>query len=229
MGEVYLAEDTKLNRKVAIKLLPPDSTADEQARKRLIREAQAAARLDHPNICAVHEVGEADGHSFIVMQHVEGETLAARLERQPLDLREALNIATQVADALAEAHSRGIIHRDIKPQNTMITASGQVKVLDFGLARVVREPDLLKSEAETQSLLTEPGMIVGTVAYMSPEQAAGKTVDARSDIFSFGAVLYEMMTGQRAFRVIRRWRCLRRCSIKNRSRCQRRFPTTLQR
>jgi eukaryotic-like serine/threonine-protein kinase len=166
----------------------------------LIREAQAAATLDHPNICAVHEVCEVDSHSFIVMQHVEGETLAARLERQPLDLREALKIATQVADALAEAHSRGIIHRDIKPQNIMITARGQVKVLDFGLARVVRERDPLKSEAETQSLLTEPGMIIGTVAYMSPEQAAGKTVDARTDNFSFGAVLYEMLTGQRPFR-----------------------------
>ena len=200
MGEVYLAEDTKLNRKVAIKILPSETTADEHARKRLLREAQAAATLDHPSICAVHEVGEADGHSFIVMQYIEGETLAARLELQPLKLQEALSIATQAADALAEAHSRGIIHRDIKPQNMMITARGQVKVLDFGLARVVPERDQLKSEAETESLLTEPGMILGTVAYMSPEQAAGKTVDARSDIFSFGGVLYEMMSGHRAFR-----------------------------
>jgi len=170
MGEVYLAEDTKLDRKVAIKFLPSEVSADEHAKKRLMREAQAAAKLDHPNICAVHEVGEVDSRSFIVMQHVEGETLAARLERQPLDLRDALNFATQVADALAEAHSHGIIHRDIKPQNMMITPRGQVKVLDFGLARVVREQDLLKSEAETQSLLTEPGMIIGTVAYMSPSR-----------------------------------------------------------
>ena len=199
MGEVYLAEDTKLNRKVAIKLLPAKTSADEIAKKRLLREAQAAATLDHPNICAVHEVGEADGNSFIVMQYIEGQTLAVRLDLQPLDLREALNIATQVADALIEAHSRGIIHRDIKPQNIMLTDRGHVKVLDFGLARVVQEPDLLKSEAETKSLLTEPGMIVGTVAYMSPEQAAGKVVDTRSDIFSFGGVLYEMVAGQRAF------------------------------
>ncbi len=200
MGEVYLAEDTKLDRKVAIKLLPPESTADEQAKKRLFREARAAAKLDHPNICAVHEVGEEDGRSFIVMQYVEGETLAARLSHQPVDLRETLNIATQVADALAAAHVGGIIHRDIKPGNIMITRGAQVKVLDFGLARVVHEHDPLKTDAETKSLLTEPGTIVGTAAYMSPEQAAGKTVDARSDIFSFGAVLYEMVTGRRAFR-----------------------------
>jgi serine/threonine protein kinase len=126
MGEVYLAEDTKLNRKVAIKFLPPQSVADEQAKRRLLREAQAAAALDHANICAIYEIGEADGRSFIVMQYVEGEPLAARLKRQPPELREALTIARQVADALAEAHARGIIHRDIKPENIMLTARGQV-------------------------------------------------------------------------------------------------------
>ncbi|MFY9608026.1 MAG: protein kinase, partial [Blastocatellia bacterium] len=200
MGEVYLAEDTRLNRKVAIKFLPNQSVSDPQARKRLIREAQAAAALDHPNICAIHEVGEEDSRSFIVMQYLEGETLASRIKRKPVELRDALDIAAQIADALTEAHSHQIIHRDVKPQNIVITPRGQAKVLDFGLARVVQEPDVLKSQAETQSLLTEPGMILGTVAYMSPEQAAGKTVDARTDIFSFGGVLYEMVTGQRAFR-----------------------------
>ena len=199
MGEVYLAEDTLLNRKVAIKFLPADSVADMQAKRRLIREAQAAAMLDHPNICPIHEVGEEDGRSFIVMQYVEGETLADLIRRKPLELPQFFNIAAQVAGALVEAHSHQIIHRDIKPQNIVITPRGQAKVLDFGLARVIRELDVLKSEAETQSLLTEPGMIVGTVAYISPEQAAGKPVDARSDIFSFGAVLYEMVTRHRAF------------------------------
>jgi tRNA A-37 threonylcarbamoyl transferase component Bud32/tetratricopeptide (TPR) repeat protein len=199
MGEVYLAEDTLLDRKVAIKLLPPQSTADERARKRLIREARAAAKLDHPNICTIHEVGEEDGRSFIVMQYVEGETLAHRIARKPFQISEALDIAVQVADALAEAHSRGIIHRDIKPQNIMITPRGQAKMMDFGLARVVQEHDALASEAETQGLLTKPGMIVGTVAYMSPEQTRGEMLDARSDIFSFGVVLYEAATGQRPF------------------------------
>ena len=156
MGEVYLAEDTKLGRKVAIKILPGDVIADERANRRMLKEAQAAATLDHPNICAVHEVGEEDGRTYIVMQYVEGETLANRLHRKPLDLGESLDIAVQTADALAEAHSRRIIHRDIKPQNIMITGRGQVKVLDFGLAKVVRGPDLEKDGAETQSLLTHP-------------------------------------------------------------------------
>jgi len=134
MGEVYLAEDAKLERRVAIKFLPPASVADEQARRRLVREAKAAAKLDHPNICSIYEVGEAGGQSFIVMQYVEGETLASRAERKPVELPECLDIAVQVADALAEAHSHGIIHRDIKPQNIMISARGQAKVMDFGLA-----------------------------------------------------------------------------------------------
>jgi tetratricopeptide (TPR) repeat protein len=199
MGEVYLAEDTKLNRKVAVKFLPPESTADLRAKRRLLREAQAAAALDHPNICAIHEVGEEDGRAFIVMQYVEGETLAARIHRKPLTLKEALGFAVPVADALAEAHSLGIIHRDIKPQNVMITARGQVKILDFGLAKVVADRSVLDGEAETQSLLTEVGVIVGTIPYMSPEQVKGEALDARSDIFSFGAVLYEMVSGQRPF------------------------------
>lgn len=158
MGEVYLAEDTQLDRKVAIKLLSVESATDDSAKKRLIREARAAAKLDHPNICAIHEVGEEDGRSFIVMQYVEGENLAKLIERQPLELREALDIAFQMADALAEAHSRGIIHRDIKPQNAMVTARGQVKVLDFGLAKLIQQPQVTESEVATQSLLTDPGL-----------------------------------------------------------------------
>ncbi|MEK6324038.1 MAG: protein kinase [Acidobacteriota bacterium] len=199
MGEVYLADDTQLDRKVAIKLLPPESTADEQGKKRLVREAKAAAKLDHPNICAIYEVGEEDGRSFIVMQYVEGETLANRIQRKQLELRESLDIAVQVADALAEAHSRGIIHRDIKPQNVMVTARGQAKVMDFGLARVVQQRSLIESYAETESLLTLPGVVVGTVPYMSPEQVRGEELDARSDIFSFGALLYELVAGRRPF------------------------------
>lgn len=199
MGEVYLAEDTRLNRKVAVKFLSPESTADPRAKRRLMREAQAAAALDHPNICAIHEVREENGHTFIVMQYVEGETLAARIQRKPLELLEALGFAVAAADALAEAHSRGIIHRDIKPQNIMITTRGQVKILDFGLARLVANKGVLDREAETQSFLTEAGVIVGTIPYMSPEQVKGEAFDTRSDIFSFGAVLYEMISAHRAF------------------------------
>ena len=199
MGEVYLAEDTRLDRKVAIKFLPSNSTSDQQAKKRLIREAQAAAKLDHSNICSIYEVGEEDGRSFIVMQYVAGETLAERIHRKPLELRESLDIAVQIADALAEAHSRGIVHRDIKPQNVMITVRGQVKVLDFGLAKIVQQKSLADSGAETENLLTEPGMIMGTVPYMSPEQLQGEILDDRSDIFSFGAVLYEMVSGRQPF------------------------------
>ena len=199
MGEVYLAEDTRLDRKVALKLLPPALVSDEQAKKRLIREAKSVATLDHPNICAIYEVGEDNGRNFIAMQFVEGETLSARIEREPLDIHAALVIADQVADALAAAHSRGIIHRDIKPQNIMISASGLVKVLDFGLAKRVYDRTIDASAAETTSLLTETGLIIGTVPYMSPEQVRAESLDARSDIFSFGAVLYEMLSGRRPF------------------------------
>ena len=199
MGEVYLAEDTQLDRQVAIKFLPPESAADEQARRRLLREAKAAAKLDHPNICSIYEVGEEDGRSFIAMQYVEGETLSARIERKPLDLLDALHIAVQVADALADAHSRGIIHRDIKPQNIMITPRGQIKVMDFGLAKVISERGELESRGDTQILLTEPGLILGTIPYMSPEQVRGESLDVRSDIFSFGSVLYEIVSGHQPF------------------------------
>jgi tetratricopeptide (TPR) repeat protein len=199
MGEVYLAEDQRLSRKVAIKFLPADVATDERARQRLLREAKTAATLDHPNICAIYEVGQDDSHSFIVLQYIEGETLAARLKRQRPDLREALAIAGQVADALSEAHARGIIHRDIKPENIMLTTRGQVKVLDFGLAKTLRDPGILESDAQTGSMLSIPGMVMGTVPYMSPEQVRGEELDGRSDIFSFGTLLYEMLSGRRPF------------------------------
>lgn len=199
MGEVYLANDTILNRKVAIKFLSSKTSNDANASRRLIREAKAAATLDHPNICAVHEVGEEQGRHFIVMQYVEGETLDCRIKKQTVELSEALTIAVQIADAIAEAHARGIIHRDLKPQNIMISTRGQAKVMDFGLAKEVRETSQLESEAETLGLLTEPGVILGTVPYMSPEQVRGEAPDARSDIFSFGALLYEMFSGRQPF------------------------------
>jgi serine/threonine-protein kinase len=199
MGEVYLAEDATLDRKVAVKFLSADSDADEQAKKRLIREARTAAKLDHPNICSVYEVGEEDGRAFVVMQYIEGETLANRFRREATDLSESFDIAAQTADALAEAHSHGIIHRDIKPANIMITGRGQVKVMDFGLARLIQDEASPETQAATKSLLTEPGTVIGTVPYMSPEQVEGKALDARSDIFSFGSVLYEMLTGRQPF------------------------------
>ncbi|HKA21484.1 MAG TPA: protein kinase [Blastocatellia bacterium] len=199
MGEVYLAQDQKLERLVAIKFLPMDLAQDDNANKRLIREARAAAALDHPNICAIHEVGDEGGRTFIVMQYVDGETLATRIQRKPLELKEACQIAAQVADALAKAHSSGIIHRDIKPQNIMITERGQAKILDFGLAKVSANRNDLASEAETQSMMTQDGLIVGTVLYMSPEQVKGESLDKRSDIFSFGVLLYEMISGRQPF------------------------------
>ena len=201
MGEVYLAEDTKLGRKVAIKFLAIELEEDDLARRRQIREAKAAARLDHPNICGIHEVVREANHSFIVMQYVEGETLAARIRRGSLELSESLDIALQVADALSLAHSRGIIHRDIKPQNIMITPRGQAKVLDFGLVKLIPSEvsDGNALDSYQESRLSETGMIVGTAGYMSPEQVKGNAVDARSDIFSLGVVLYECVTGKPAF------------------------------
>jgi len=196
MGDVYLAEDTGLHRRVALKLLSNALAADDTARKRLVREAQAAAGLDHPNICTIYEVGEADGHSYIAMQYIDGETLAERLRRGPLDLPSAIALALQVAGAVTEAHRLGIVHRDIKPQNIMLTRSGQAKVLDFGIARTSA---FVGTDLDTASALTVPGLVPGTTAYMSPEQTRGEPVDPRSDIFSFGIVLFETVSRAHPF------------------------------
>src|SRR5437867_8398108 len=200
MGEVYLALDTKLDRKVAIKVLRPDSLAEGNVKKRLLREAQAAAKLDHPSICAIYDVNEADALTFIVMQYIEGETLAEKMERQPLELSTALAIAEQVAEGLAEAHTHGIVHRDLKPQNLMITPRGQLKILDFGLAKQMHSSDSVDFDAPTATLLSTPGHVVGTMPYMSPEQLQGEPLDGRSDIFSLGVTFYEMLAGKHPFR-----------------------------
>ncbi len=189
MGTVYQATDGKLKRTVALKFLPGEWIHDALAKERFVREAQAAASLDHPNICTVHEIDEAEGRMFISMAFVEGETLKARIERAPLDLDDALAVGRQVAEGLREAHKKGIVHRDIKSANIMVTGDGQAKVMDFGLARV-----------RGGALLTQEGMTLGTIAYMSPEQARGEEVDHRTDIWSFGVVLYEMLTGRLPFK-----------------------------
>ena len=194
MGEVYLASDDKLGRRVAIKILPESVSRDTEAKLRLQREARAVAALDHPNVCTIYEVGEHDGRPFIVMQFIEGETLFDRLRQARMSPTECLDVATQVAAALDEAHSHGIIHRDIKPMNIMLTPRGQVKVLDFGLAKFDRRVD---TAADT--LKSRTGIVTGTAPYMSPEQLRGGALDTRSDIFSFGVVLYEMATGRRPF------------------------------
>jgi Tol biopolymer transport system component/predicted Ser/Thr protein kinase len=197
MGEVYLAEDLNLRRPVAIKILPPGFASDEHRKQRFLREAHAASVLNHPNVGVVYEVGEVNGTPFIAMEYVEGQTLELRIAGRPLDTQQLVEIATQAADALDAAHSRGITHRDIKSTNIMITPRGHVKVLDFGLAKMI-EPDGGTTEASTR-LKTGEGAILGTVHYMSPEQALGRAVDHRSDIFSLGVVLYEMATGRLPF------------------------------
>jgi len=201
MGEVYLAEDARLKRRIAIKLLPAHFVADADRVRRFEREAHAASALNHPNILTIHEIGQAEGAHFIATEFVEGQTLRQRLQDSPLSVAEALDISAQIANALAAAHAAGIIHRDIKPENIMLRPDGYVKVLDFGLARITqREAATGASLAPTQSLQTDPGLILGTVGYMSPEQVRGEELDARTDIFSLGVVLYEMLAGSRPFR-----------------------------
>src|SRR2546426_2709531 len=196
MGEVYRARDTRLDRAVAIKVLPGRLAASPELRQRLEREAKAVSRLSHPHICILHDIGHQDGIDYLVMEYLEGDTLAARLAKGPLPLEQALPLAIQIADALEAAHRRGVVHRDLKPANIMLTRTG-AKLLDFGLARIDKR---IPAEDNTVTAgLTNTGVILGAFRYMAPEQLEGKNADARTDLFAFGAVLYEMLTGRKAF------------------------------
>jgi eukaryotic-like serine/threonine-protein kinase len=200
MGEVYRAFDTRLNREVAIKVLPESVSADPERLRRFDQEARAAAALNHPNILAVYQMATHGGASYMVTELLEGETLRERLIRGAIPLRTAVDYGSQIAHGLAAAHDKGIVHRDLKPENLFLTRDGRVKILDFGLAKLTLVRAVSEDERTVTLQATEPGLVMGTVGYMSPEQVRGQAVDHRSDIFAFGTILYEMVTGKQTFR-----------------------------